>query len=674
MKIKKLELENFRQFIGKHELIFSIDDIKSVTFIMAENTSGKTTIIEAFNFLFFGNTNLGEEGIINIKLAKDTPVGKDIEIKVSAEIEYKQTDYTILRKQTYKKAEKKINQITNILKITYKDENGVTKSLGESNARDFIREIMPENLFNYFFFEGEEIEKLGESLFAKNKKQNAFAEAIKNLLGFTYLYRMKDDLQKTVKKFNDDLEKAYASDEENKKLQEEINKNIDEKTKFENEIKKKNEELETLQEEKEEVSKILLENATTKEKQKERAEIKKEVDNIEKRIKQTKHKLFSSFSKNGWYLFSSKLKDRAIETLKSEGQIDKGIPGLDASCIKYIIEHHRCICGAEIVERTNAYNKLKELENFIPPISIGTQIREFKEKIENTNKSSNLVYDNVKNGRSELIELINDYEKKEKQIEELDKVLSDSKDMSEYVEEQRQIENDIIKLNSDISVARERIIVCENIINEKEKAKKGGKTNERAKFIEKCLYYNKRSYNAVEAHIEKHEKEMKDDLESKINEVFKTVFNVGYNIELLDDLTLEMHLDNENIASAAKMSGAQDTIIAFAFIGAVIELSKKKIVENKKKKDSMGKQNQNSEAEFDDNSEPYPLVLDAPSSNLDIKRIKDFCNFIPSLAEQTIILIKDTDGKYVENELKNKIGKRYKLNKMSDWETNIEEA
>ena len=674
MKIKKIELDNFRQFIGKHELLFSIDDNKSVTFIMAENMSGKTTIIEAFRFLFFGYTEgLGDEGPINLSLYQNANAGKEIEIKVVAEIEYKNTDYTILRKQLYKKSEKKLNQTVNMLKITYKDENGVTKSLGESNAKDFIREIMPENLFDYFFFEGEEIEKLGESLFAKNKKQNAFAEAIKNLLGFTYLYKLKDNLQKVVKKFNDDLEIAYANDEENKKLQEKINESINAKTKYEEEIKHNNDELEKLQEEKEKVSKILLENATTKEKQKERAQIKKEIDDIEIKIKQTKQRLFSNFSKNGWYLFASKLKDKAIETLESEGQIDKGIPGLDASCVKYIIEHHKCICGAEVVEGTSAYNRLKELENFIPPISVGTQIREFKEKIENTSKSSTLVYDAVKTGKSELNDLISNYEKKEKQIEELDKVLSNSKDMSKYVEEQQKIENDIIKLSSAISVAKEKINEYENIISENEKAKKGVKTNERANFIEKCLYYNKRSYNVVEEHIEKHEKEMKEDLENKINKKKKKVFNVGYNIELLDDLTLEMHLKNENITNVAKMSGAQDTIIAFAFIGAVIELSKKKIVELKKKKDSKEKQLQNNSADFDDNAEPYPLVLDAPSSNFDIKRIKEFCNFIPSLAEQTIILIKDTDGNYVESELKNKIGKRYKLNKISDWETNIVE-
>lgn len=664
MKIKRIELTNFRQFKGKNELIFSTDDDKNVTFIMAENSSGKTTIIEAFRFLFFGNTSIGD-GIVNMDLKREMPIGEDLEIKVVAEILYREREYSLTRKSIYKKNTNKINFIVSTLVIEYKDDNGVTKKLFENDAKDFIKEIMPENLFNYFFFEGEEIENLGESLFAKTKKQNAFAEAIKNLLGFTYLYRMKDDLEKVIKTFNKDLEAAYDNDKDNKKLQLEINKCMEEKENNEQSLKSYEDELEKLKNEKDNVSKILLQNTSTKEKQNERNKLKREIDKIDNELKRIKQKMFNDFSKYGWYLFASKLSNRALETLKSEDQIDKGVPGLNASCIKYIIENHKCICGAEIQKGTKAYDHLIELENFIPPISIGTQISQFKSKILDISSNCDMVYENIQDGRIKLNEYRIEYEKIEKKIDELDSLLKDTTDMSQYVSLQKDIETNIGETERKIGAFKEKINYCVNSINEKEKQKTKIKSNERVDYLNGCIYYTKRSFNATERFIEKNEVEMKQKLEQKINEVFVKVFNVDYTIKLEEDYSLKIENDGVNITNEVKFGGAQDTIIAFAFIGAIIELSKSQI--------DLKKKSNEKNVEFDNSAEPYPLVLDAPSSTFDIKRIEDFCKYIPQLAEQTIILIKDTDGKYVEGELKEKIGKRYKFNKLNDWETIIEE-
>ena len=72
--------------------------------------------------------------------------------------------------------------------------------------------------------------------------------------------------------------------------------------------------------------------------------------------------------------------------------------------------------------------------------------------------------------------------------------------------------------------------------------------------------------------------------------------------------------------------------------------------------------------------EPYPLVMDAPSSSFDIERIANFCKIMPNIAEQVIFFIKDTDGFYVKNNLKNVIGKEYVMNKINNSETDFEEV
>lgn len=105
-------------------------------------------------------------------------------------------------------------------------------------------------------------------------------------------------------------------------------------------------------------------------------------------------------------------------------------------------------------------------------------------------------------------------------------------------------------------------------------------------------------------------------------------------------------------------STAQSISIIFAFIAGVIK---------------MAKENQNSDDRIAQ-TEPYPLVMDAPLSAFDKKRINTVCDVLPNIAEQVIIFIKDTDGELAENYLGQKVGKRYKFAKKTEFETDLTEV
>ncbi len=70
-------------------------------------------------------------------------------------------------------------------------------------------------------------------------------------------------------------------------------------------------------------------------------------------------------------------------------------------------------------------------------------------------------------------------------------------------------------------------------------------------------------------------------------------------------------------------------------------------------------------------SEPYPLVMDAPLSAFDKRRIKTVCEALPETAEQVIIFIKDTDGELAEDYMGNRIGSRHQFDKKNEFETNL---
>ena len=54
MIINRLEMYNFRQYIGHQAVDFSTDPEKNVTVLIGINTSGKTTIVRASEWCLYG--------------------------------------------------------------------------------------------------------------------------------------------------------------------------------------------------------------------------------------------------------------------------------------------------------------------------------------------------------------------------------------------------------------------------------------------------------------------------------------------------------------------------------------------------------------------------------------------------------------------------------------------
>ena len=57
MIIKSITIQNFRQYKNENKIEFSTDPDRNVTIILGVNTSGKTTIIQAFNWCLYETTS-----------------------------------------------------------------------------------------------------------------------------------------------------------------------------------------------------------------------------------------------------------------------------------------------------------------------------------------------------------------------------------------------------------------------------------------------------------------------------------------------------------------------------------------------------------------------------------------------------------------------------------------
>ena len=97
MLIKTLRMENFRQFRGTTKVDFSCDSGKNVTIILGDNTFGKTTLLQAFNWCFYGKVNFDQrpDFLINYELSAEMRNGDQQLVEVEITVIHDGTEYVI---------------------------------------------------------------------------------------------------------------------------------------------------------------------------------------------------------------------------------------------------------------------------------------------------------------------------------------------------------------------------------------------------------------------------------------------------------------------------------------------------------------------------------------------------------------------------------------------------
>ena len=103
MLIKSLRMENFRQFKGTTKVDFSCDPEKNVTIILGDNTFGKTTLLQAFNWCFYGKANFEQrpDFLLNYEVSEGMRNGEQQIVEVEIAVIHDSTEYVITRTQRY---------------------------------------------------------------------------------------------------------------------------------------------------------------------------------------------------------------------------------------------------------------------------------------------------------------------------------------------------------------------------------------------------------------------------------------------------------------------------------------------------------------------------------------------------------------------------------------------
>ena len=68
-------------------------------------------------------------------------------------------------------------------------------------------------------------------------------------------------------------------------------------------------------------------------------------------------------------------------------------------------------------------------------------------------------------------------------------------------------------------------------------------------------------------------------------------------------------------------------------------------------------------------TEPYPIVMDAPFSNVDEIHIGNISSILPAVAEQVVLIVMKKDWQFAKIGMEDKVGKRYIIEKTDNRDT-----
>ncbi|MFU7514627.1 DNA sulfur modification protein DndD [Clostridium sp. HCS.1] len=217
MIINSITLKNFRSYEDETTFSFSPRGKKNIVLIGGENGAGKSTLFEAIKLCIYGPIIYGYLGqnhnyITRIKnnINDNAYKNKEIESSISLNISFTEgtqiKDYTLTRSWNY------INQkLTESFKVFLFD-----KELNEDELvyfDKFLKSVIPPSLFDFFFFDGEEL----SDFFTGKSANTSLKESVLQLFNYDTFDILKKQLltyQRAQSKSNKELEEAQHNFDE----------------------------------------------------------------------------------------------------------------------------------------------------------------------------------------------------------------------------------------------------------------------------------------------------------------------------------------------------------------------------------------------------------------------------------------------------------------------------
>jgi DNA sulfur modification protein DndD len=509
-----------------------------------------------------------------------------------------------------------------------------------------INRILPDSLHQYFFFDGERIEKIVQS----NKKKE-ISEATRTLIGLEVLKRSVDHLKTVRKTFQDNLK--LIGDPETQNL-------IEQKQELEAEIENiedRQKEIETNlighNLEKDQISDRLRSSDAVRQIQLRRDELEAQKKLDDDKLKLARANLKLAISTRGYTVL---LRDAAakfrtlVDGLRERGELPADIK---EQFVRDLLERQRCICGSELCEGTHAYEQVKSFLAKGGLADVQETVIRMGAQVDGIEAQVPKFWEEVQQEQRNIKQLTNSLARIENTLDEIREELreSPSEDIQNLQARLDDVELKIRRLtleqgenNQKLKDHRLQIAQLEQQIQKHQQVEKKQIVAQQrmaaADEVMKRLAQVQDNYSVW----------FRTQLEKRIQEVFSKISITPYTPRLNDKYELTLEDSTTGRATPVAASQGENQILSLSFIGAIVD------------KVRQWSKDKNSSMFMGPDSNVFPLVMDSPFGALDSTHRRQVARSIPILANQLVVLVSKTQWRdEVEKEMDELIGKMYVL-------------
>ena len=645
MKPISIELFNFRQFYGRSPRIQLASEPRNTTVIYGSNGAGKTTLMNAFTWVLYEQFSLAfaaADRLVNKRAIAEADIGKAVVCWVELVFDRDNKRYQVKRLcRAYKnETEVELGKSQVFMQVAAEDGRW---SPPPQPAEAIVNRILPASLHQYFFFDGEQIEKI-----VRADKKEEIADATKELLGVTVLDRAIRHLGDARKSLENHLKGIGNPETKNLvKQKQELETERDRLLQRQTEIEGDRQHLANL---KKTLNSRLLELGGAAQLQQLRRELEDREAEVSSKLQQTQRDLSRTISTKGYSVFlptvTAKFRD-SVEGWRQNGELPTGIK---RQFVRQLLDRQTCICGTQLQPETPPHQQVRSwMEKAGAEDVEETAIRisakldrmenieaEFWQDLDRLQLELNQSRGELSRLETELDEVKDKLRRyPDEDIQQLQKRLDDIETKTsdrdrETGSNQQQIEH----IQSEIDTVSKEL--DKQILNEQKQILAQRRIAATREAVDRLIEVRSRL-----------DDQFRKSLEARVQEIFDRISFAPYIPKLSENYELTLVENTSGREQMVAASTGENQILSLSFIGAIVDC----VRQWSRKNTLMGP-----------DSSTFPIVMDSPFGSLDATYRRQVAQSIPKLANQLIVLVTKTQWRgEVATEMETFIGKEYVL-------------
>lgn len=637
MKLINIRLHNFRLFYGEQSIAFSTDPQRNLTLFHAENGVGKTTLLNAILWCFYGRAGVtpkfgqSAEDILSYQAAGEA----DTQARVEVTFEHEGRLYTVCRRHR-KVSDSKFDESLD----AYEIDEGNTTILPA--AEDFISSVVPREMAHHYFFDGEHAET-----FASPDNFREVGEAIKNMLGSNIADCAIDDLKWAAKEFGEQLGALPGEDRIRQKTQEleQVQGRLDRCIAIKAE---QEENLTVIREQIAQIDEQLADSRIAKDLYKQRRELEASKAAAVQALAEVGRDTLRWIGRKSVSVVGNRLSKETLHFIDEEKLRGKIPSPYNEDLVHHLLEEEICICGRPLEPGTEQFGMVQNLLRHAGNALVQNRVMRARGRITQLREAR-------LDAPKDLQRMQRDKAAAFEQQRIAEQKLHSVSERLLKIDEQHIAANEKARLellakqsraNEDIGRAKVGITSFTRDVEQlKVDQQRLSTSNTKAMRLLNRRSLAERASGALRSILDGHEADAKAFISREVNAILKTTARRDYRFSFNEGFSFDLTYEN---GRTVPRSSGENQLLSLAFIAALIKFCKDRSVADG--------------SSFLIPGIVAPLVLDSPFGQLDNTYRSDTAKFIPDMAQQVALFVSSSQGsEEVLDVLKDRIGKQYVL-------------